>query len=154
MAAFTQMSLTTTAGTTTVELGNENTITIDSPGGPVGSPAAEIRTPHTFAGFAQYGGRRAGVLGYQYLGETFDLICPDNFRRVSALSYADGTVTVTEAGTPQATHPSYPGNTWTTTTAVPVDDASNLVIEGGGIAAHQMIPLKGLSAISLTEAAA
>ncbi|HEX5247804.1 MAG TPA: hypothetical protein VFW41_11815 [Gaiellaceae bacterium] len=65
MAAFSQLSVTTSAGTTTVPLGNENTITIDSPGGPPGTPAAAIRTPHTFRSFLRGQFQRIGLGQYQ-----------------------------------------------------------------------------------------
>jgi hypothetical protein len=152
MAANTQLSVTTTAGTTTVTLGNGNKITIDSPGGAVGTPAAAIRTPHTFAGFKQWGPNRVGVPVVAYVTELAGGIYPAG-RRVSGLSYAAGVITVSEAGTPTATHPSYPNDPWAKTTNVSVDDASNLVIDGGGLAPYETISLKGLSAISLTEAA-
>jgi hypothetical protein len=139
MAAYTQLSVTTAAGTTTVQLGNNNSLTIDSPGGGVGTPAAAIRTPHTFAGFLQYG----PIDDHYAAGKTY----PPGFHRVSGLSYAGGVVTVTEAGTPGVS-----SDPWTKATPVTVDDASNVVVDGGGVAAYQTIPLKGISAISLTEA--
>lgn len=144
--AYSQLSVTTSAGTTTAMLGNQNSITIDSPSGPSGLAAA-IRVPHVFAGFAENGVAPGG----------FGASDPTNrtSTRVKALSYAAGVITVTLG--PAKVF--YAGGGWiddgpTQTTTVTVDDASGLAIDGFGIAARQTIPLSGLSAISLTEATA
>lgn len=151
--AYSTLSVTAAAGTTTRELGNFNSIIIDSPNGPPGSPGAAIRTPHTFVGFAQNGDTpddRGNLSGGDRTNRTRS--------RVSALSYADGVITVTEAVGKWLVTSSDPTSggfddvgSWTT--EVTVDDDSNLVVDGFGIAPCGPVSLDGLSAISLSEGA-
>lgn len=160
MATFTQLSVTTAAGTTTVKLGNESKIVIDSPNGPAGTPAAAGRTLHEFVGFLEVGPNRRDE-EYEFFGKRYP---PGQFKRVSGLSYAGGVITVTETGhafgnVPAANltsgavrrHPvTDPVSTHTTN--VSVDNASMLVFDGFGPGPNSPIPLAGISAISLTEA--
>lgn len=141
--SYSVLSVTTSAGTLTVELGNQNSITFDSPNGGAGTPGAAVRTPRTFYGFLEHG-RAPG---------DWDSADPTNKsggHHVSALSFAAGVITVTQAGV-NDDGGEHDVASWTT--AVTVDGASNLVVDGFGVAARQTIPLAGLSAISLTEGA-
>lgn len=99
---------------------------------------------------------------YAFQGKIYPI---DQTHRVSGLSYAAGVVTVTEtshnfSNVPTANLTSgvvhsrpVTDSVATKTTAVTVDSNSKLVIDGHGVAAFQTIPLAGISAISLIEAA-
>jgi hypothetical protein len=160
MSMFTTLSVTTSAGTATVKLGNESKIRIDSPNGPAGTPAAASRTPHEFVGFLQFGPNRRDE-EYEFSGKLYPA---GQFKRVSGLSYAAGVITVTETGHAFTNVPaanlasgavrdhSVTDPAWTKTTNVSVANASTLVFDGVGPGPNSPIPLAGLSAISLVEA--
>jgi hypothetical protein len=134
-----ELTLRTKEGTTTLSLGHESEITIDSPGGKSGTPAGDSRRPHTFGPF------RTG-LGH-----------PPGFQRVSSLKKSGHSIVVTEAGTPPAGVLDAHGkpvsdetaDPWTEQTKVPIDDSSVLVVESQ----NTRIALAGLKSISLDEAA-